>query len=475
MIRCYLGTYNLTTALPATISLNGRPPSAYFAEASSRANRTPDINLILDSSRQTRILNADSPGQPTELFWLNRALRGLIGDADGKVPGNTIGLLFADHYAPDPDMFGLMFTRGFSDGGDIFAKPPRVGAVVFAGAIREKRKQDTDYADQVGFDSIHELGHIFNLWHVSDPVNLMKVSDPDQVYGPPFSFVKAEADFLSQCSTSPFVLPGGSDFEDRGDLHVGDDGSASDLPVGKAVLQLSIGINQRECFFFEPIELDIRLSVRQGTRKSYRIPDQIDPGYESFVIWITDPTGERRRYRPTQYYCRSTKFRNIGPKSPFERDITIFGGAGGYTFRKAGLHRVQAVLRLPQGKPLASNKLEFMLLPSQPRSAHYRSLRTHLTHQDAASLLYYRAAPANGRGIKKLEDFCRELPKARASAACHYALGRVFLAHARVQTRRHWVETYRKCAHAHLARAVDSQHLAGHRRVIAERLLKQST
>src|SRR3954462_6487032 len=165
-IRCYLGNYNLSAALPAQLELDGKALKDYFAEASVAPTGQPDINLILDDSRRGRVLNGDIPGQPTELFWLNRALRGLIADDDGTVPKQTIGLLFSDKYAPSTDMFGLMFTRGFADGGDMYAKPPRIGAVVFAQAIRDARKKDEDYSQQIAYDSLHELGHTFNLWHL---------------------------------------------------------------------------------------------------------------------------------------------------------------------------------------------------------------------------------------------------------------------------------------------------------------------
>src|SRR6267142_2365214 len=114
-IRCYLGNYNLSAALPEQLELDGKTLPIYFAEASASAAGQSAINLVLDDSRQPRVLNGDFPAQPTELFWLNRALRGLIADDDGKVPKQTIGLLFSDKYAPSNDMFGLMFTRGFAD------------------------------------------------------------------------------------------------------------------------------------------------------------------------------------------------------------------------------------------------------------------------------------------------------------------------------------------------------------------------
>lgn len=469
-ILCYLGAYNLSTSLPERLELDGKALPSYFAEASRSPTGVPDINLTLDNSRRQRILNADCPGQATELLWLNRALRGLIADADGKVPERTIGLLFADKYAPSDDMFGLMFTRGFADGGDLYAKPPRIGAVVFAKAIRDARTADADFNQQVAFDCLHELGHIFNLWHVSDGGNPMRVSDPKQLYHPPFHFVRTQQDFLNQCSTSKFVTPGGSNFGDRGDLHVDSDESSADAADG--LLRFQISISHEEVFFFEPVELDVRVYLARGAKRNCRIPDELDPGYDSFALWITDPNGERRRYRPTHRYCRKTTFRTIAPNCPFERDITIFGQAGGYTFQRAGTYRLQAVLQRLGSRNLLSNEIKLMVLPSQLRSAEYCNLRSTLAHPEAATVLYYRAGVPRGKGAVLLQEVCLKHPKTRAASACHYALGRLFLKHTGTGKSSRQKSTYWGRAHDHFSRAMDSKHFTGHRRVITENLLR---
>jgi hypothetical protein len=265
-------------------------------------------------------------------------------------------------------------------------------------------------------------------------------------------------------------MPGGSNFGDRGDLKVGGDGSSADASDG--MLRFKIRVSHEEIFFFEPVELDVRIYLARGARRAMRIPDEIDPAYDNFTLWITDPTGERRRYRPTQRYCRKTAFRTIAPNCPFERDITIFGQAGGYTFQRAGTYRLQAVLQRLGSRNLVSNEIKLMVLPSQLRSAEYRYLRSTLAHPDAATVLYYRAGVPRGKGVGILQEACLKRSTSRAASACNYALGRLFLKHARIGKSSRQKNKYWTRAHDHLSRAMDSKHFGGHRRTIAENLLK---
>lgn len=345
---------------------------------------------------------------------------------------------------------------------------------MFLEAIKAARPAGA-VAEQVAYTAIHEIGHLFNLWHLDSPpgaLNFMATSHQTLTYPPPLAFQPEHQQWLAQCSTQRFVTPGGSAFEDFGDLRAGQKTTPFDLPASRGPLELQLAISQEAFHPFEPVELDVTLRLARGPA-SRRIPDEIDPGYDRFDLWITEPDGERRLYRPVHRYCK-----NHGPsltitrEKPFRRDISIFGGAGGFTFSKAGVHRVDAVLQLPRLRPLRSNSLEFEVKAAAPHRAEYRVIAPVLASPPVASLLFYRSAMQGDRAVRPLEEICRRYPKSVAGAGGHYALGRMFLQHARAAKRRDWQENYRRQAGKYLHAAARSGTLTGRRAERTEELLE---
>ena len=87
-------------------------------------------------------------------------------------------------------------------------------------------------------------------------------------------------------------------FGERGDITSNTDADHNDAVKEQtnSPLVLQIKESQAEFFRFEPVELDITLSCSKT--RGIRIPDEIDPGYDRFKIWITTPNGVS--VRPSQ-------------------------------------------------------------------------------------------------------------------------------------------------------------------------------
>jgi len=133
-------------------------------------------------------------------------------------------------------------------------------------------------------------------------------------------------------------------------------------------------MSRRSFFYFEPVELDVVLSAPSSANRSFRVPDCIDPGYGAFRIWIEEPSGERRIYRSPRIYCAHDELIFVGPKKPFRRDISIFGESGGFTFRRAGVHKVWAEFALSR-EPCCDRKAwksKFARSENQARSSSAR-------------------------------------------------------------------------------------------------------
>jgi hypothetical protein len=266
---------------------------------------------------------------------------------------------------------------------------------------------------------------VFNLHHTSEP-SYLATSPAAQPFGPEgLRFADHHLRSLCDCHKDPDVWPGGSDFiQSTADGHLNAPrGRARRLPFG---LDLRIDTSTREFHYFEPVELDVTLSVAAGVRRTFRVPDCIDPGYSQFRIWIEAPDGERRKLRPTQHYCPSGRQLNIAPESPFHRDISVFGEAGGYTFQDSGIYRIWVELDASASSTIRSNVLELNVLPR--RSLKHTTNAAHhlLKSENVARLLYHRVDLSNGRLLEKLETACGEIG-AKCPGALWYAIGRARL------------------------------------------------
>jgi hypothetical protein len=454
-----------TVEAPSTITPD------FIAEV-FRAGSSGDIQLGVDASRMTAPLaNGVTESFAYDLHAATRTLTGNLGEG----PVRTIAVLYADRYGPYKDALGLMFDRGFvtddDPGGPSFKAVPREACAVFLGAIAAARETESERRREAQFSTIHELGHVFNLQHANSTPNYLATSPATRAFGvnEAFDFIEDHKKLLASCSMNPAVYPGGSVFGDTSPL------APTNRPqrVRLAPPRLRIGMHRDHFFFWEPIELDVELRVSPGNDR-VRIPDEIDPGYTSFAIWIEEPAGERRRYRSPRHYCNAGRSRWIETGVPLRRDISIFGESGGYTFRRAGLHRLWVELRLARTLTVRSNVVEVdVRSPARARSIDLE-IGHALTRRESRVLLYHRLERFGGRATALLTRLAAEHPRAAVTPTLHYVIGRALLAASDVQGQAVPARRLRRRARGHLARAVDAVTLSEHQRRRSLALLEAS-
>lgn len=454
-ITCVLGRMG-GASVPADLTLlTGETIPQLFARSSAN-----DIALTLDAAPLARDLN---PGRlVVDSLDLHEGLRTLTKNPTTPGPVSRIGVVFARKYRPNDAVLGVMFDRGFATDDDQqtgFHGVAREGCAVFVDAIAAYRQDDsTAIANEIRYTTLHELGHVFNLEHLAGR-NCMATSSDDGPYdGGHYQFAEKHAGFLRSCSRHKCLQPGGTDYGDRAEINQSFPPNANNAPpyrVGQSALRLEISLTQSSFWYCEPVELEIavRLPGRHGRR---RIPDAVDPGYANFTIWIEEPTGERRIYRSPKFFCSAPRQRSIAPGEPFERDVSIFGEAGGYTFRREGVHRVWATLRVSENLVLASNVVECELRPPAPRFRRFARLQPLLTK--AGRLLYYRSALDLGRARELVTRVAEIAPRTATAAASRYALGRAV---AQLAERRDDPRLAREASNI-LSRASESAHLGAH-------------
>ncbi|HUP60088.1 MAG TPA: hypothetical protein VNA69_06675 [Thermoanaerobaculia bacterium] len=464
-IECVVATLNpQAEQLAQPFRLAEKGIEDYFAEASGG-----DIELTMNYAGVDAPLQTGAGAEP---FDLNFVLDDLLNNVDA--PATKIALILADYWPGHDLTFGLMFDVGF-DASIGAMRLPREGAAVFLSSIRSNRANDDDVVLEAMFTAIHELGHVFNLGHLEPPpTNLMSSSQLDEPYRDGYDFTEEQRFLLRHCSTEAGVFPGGYPYGTLGGLvPVGDysvqNRAGDPRPFG---LELVVNMDQREFFHFEPVQLDVCLRVMRGVDREFLVPDCMDPGYDAFDVWIEDPHGERRRYRPPNRYCFPRRERLVTPRESIQRDISIFGQGGGYTFRDAGVHTIWAKLSLG-GQPLESNRIEVNVLPRILAISKMAAFSETLLNPIHADLLFYRARQlASNETVGSLEEFIARFHDCAASAHVHYALGRSLIARGMSSGTRD--KTVVRRGVEHLRRAHDHNRTSPHERKRAAEVIRDT-
>lgn len=430
--------------------------------------------ISLDTSILSNFDASQGTGQLT-VGQLYGALNSITLNSTSNPNPQNIGVLFADTFAGRSDIFGLMFSPGPNFPGlsnPLFDSVPRQGCAVFLGAIAAARTPGDAYEQEALFTTRHELGHVFNLWHLENINNLMFSSANLSVpLGPDTDFDQVHKTYLAECSDpqlGQFVRPGGTPFGQRGTLGPADSDSQN-APSDPESLFLKIALSEESFFYFHPVELDIEVS--SSTNRSVTLPDKIDPGYTSCEIWLEEPDGECRKFRSPQSYCDRKTQITITPKKPFRRDITIFGDANGFFFRKAGKHRLWMVLRFSDSSSLKSNILQFDILSAGDRRAEHDQLAPTLLQPKVAQLLYHRFARPSSKETALLRNHVARYPGSRANGPIYYALGRLFMLHAEQCLDKRKKSNLRRLGLSHLKKSIASGHLSQNARLQAQRAI----
>jgi hypothetical protein len=461
-ITCAVADLNLATGAPHIdgFSLDGKPAGDYFLDASGPGA----LRVAFDWSRRKLFPGVISLNGVSD-FHLHSSLGKLLAPFTSDKPAK-VGMLLADQYQAAPDQYGVMFDTNVAAG----SYGPRQGCALFLTPLQLNTVSDS-FAEFLAFTAIHELGHAFNLWHTDGAAGFMQ-SHPQPANLDPKSFDPHQTDYLALAHDSAlehYVLPGESAFGDRPSGWPSGDGSPFAGPE-RAAREISLRINLSHSSFwsYEPVELNIQLAPTAGRKKPIAVPDEIDPGYPSFAIWITKPDGERFRFRSDRRFCSPNGERVIKPGRPYRRDISVFRHAGQYTFRAPGRYEVQASVRLRSGQLVVSNIAECEVLAAAPSAALWKRLRSVLTTQHAMTLLRFKRGIPSSESYRQLASLAtsQRTPDVTA-AALHYSLGLAFARGAEQPNEKSNRKQFDRQARKHLEAAVSHRSLDRHRRTNA--------
>ena len=461
------------------LTLGGNSPGSYIKQQSGAAQ----LDVALNWDFRDRFSGSPIDGGGVNVDHLMDALSQLLRTARSSSPP-SLGLLISNQLYQAPSQYGMMFDDDGQDG----SFGPRQGFAVFIAAIMAAMPNGLGpeaLREFVAYTAVHEIGHAFNLWHVNDTSFMQPHPDPVSILQPnpanpaPYSFNDTHATYLALAAgdgTADYVLPGPGR-KPYGTLapgfHSEDDSPYAGPSESDAGLSLQIGLSHPIFWSFEPVELDVELSLSGTQADAVSVPDEIDPGYPTFQVWITRPDGERFRFRAEARFCRPNGVRTITRDHPFLRDVAIFRQPGGYTFTVPGRYQIQAGLRLQSGRFLMSNDAECEILPAEPRSAVWRDASALLQRDDVRRLLRYKRQPPSYRDCANMAKLADNAPSPVTLAAIHYALGKALIRAADNIPHDSYADDMRRRGASHLRQALKLGQLGRHRTAVAASLLSE--
>jgi hypothetical protein len=475
-LTCFVADCNLSDAgtPPPTVTqltLGGKPIGEYFRLASGSAQ----LDIAFNWSRRDALRPFQRTDGVSDDELLHLLPQVLGADEDSNPP--SIGLLLASRYDAAPGQYGLMFDIDRQDG----SSGQRQGCALFLGPIWDKfftepaEQAAPGFQEAVAYIAVHEIGHAFNLWHEGDNSFMEAHPAPDQLGQSDFnSQQQGYLALAAESGTADYVLPGPGR-EPFGTLAPGFSGS-DDSPFASPAdstsgLSLRIGLSHEAFWTFEPIELDVELSLSKSSGPA-TIADEIDPGYASFQIWITRPDGQRFRYRGQTRFCCLNGDRRVVPGQSIRRDIAIGRQSGGSTFSIPGRYEVQVAFRLPTGSVLLSNVATCAVRSADPSSLAWAQTKSMMQHPTTQRMLRYKRWAPSYRESARLAQFADEEASPPTSDAINYALGKSLLVMSRTVLHEAYAEDMRRRAANHLRNALDGGRLSPHRAQAVASLLK---
>ena len=374
---------------------------------------------------------------PEEILWDEKALHQLMLDQlpemDAQADWTANLLLLRGYYGTygqfdigDTETFrrtvGVMFDRqaGFqlSNPGieHFYNARPRQGAAIFWDPlVSRSSKKDNWYLQlEFAFLMVHEIGHILNLRHAPDCMELTYMNYPDRFCGGRdefwklfgFVFTNRERAHLNH-GFLPEIQPGGS--------------------VGFPLIQqqkvpqlqglgarLYLKMTKPVFAYQEPITLEI--SIRNESRHPMPVPP-LDPSFGDLGIHILCPDKKVRKFQPPLVKCLVEKD-VLNPGESFTHTALISIDTTGFWLEAPGPYRVQAIAPGLAGDPLLEAVTDFFRQdPNLEEPKQHRVFET----PHAAHFLYFNGADINGAREDWL-DFLETFPDHPICGLAHQAL-----------------------------------------------------
>ncbi|MFI1380083.1 hypothetical protein [Embleya sp. NPDC020886] len=232
---------------------------------------------------------------------------------------------------------------------------------------------------------VHELGHAFNLLHAwqKDLAKPPAPLGPNNGFGDlswmnyPQNYRSSSGEVGEEAFWGAFafrfsddelrhlrhgfyrhVVPGGDNFVVNSAIDLGAAAEAATAPIDdESGLRLELG-GKAGYEYGEPVMAELKLS-RTGTRGDVTVIPELSPKSEHLAIFVTDPQGRTRLFRPIARLCTGhgtgAPMVTLTASEPALYDTAYLGyGSDGLYFPDPGRYRITAVYHAPDGSRVVS-------------------------------------------------------------------------------------------------------------------------
>ena len=348
-------------------------------------------------------------------------------------------LLVATHFKLYPRnlVTGVMYDSLYRDPDDPY---PRQGAAVFYATMRESWGSLPPAQFDRNFlrTCVHELGHALNLLHSFDkdrPDSLSWMNYPWRYpYGynlPPgwngtqqywqqcrFEFDAEELRHLRHDALME-VIPGGAAFGALAhDIPAPPPVPQADLKQAPVALYVRTRPERYLFHFAEPIHIELKL--KNQSSGPMIVPDMLNPELGLLEIYIRDPRGAVRPYRPLFKLCGEPRTKELPPGEKLFESVFVAYGADGFYFEEPGEYQVWAIYTAG-GLRLRSNALRLRV--AHPQKPADEEMALYTFGREQGHVLYMRGAGHLDRANDQLREVTERFPKTGLAHYIHYCFG----------------------------------------------------
>ena len=348
-------------------------------------------------------------------------------------------LLIATHHRlyPDRTITGIMYDSHYRDPNDPY---PRQGVAAFYSSMTSvwNHLSPEDFDRNYLRTCVHELGHALNLVHCFDQnransatwmnypwryphgYNLPSGWDGTRDFWQDFRY-EFDAEELHHLRHQALmdVIPGGTGFGSAGhDIAAPPAADPRQQQAEPIALYVRTRPERYLFDFAEPVTVELKLKNQTGT--PVVVPDMLNPEFGMLELFIRDPRGQVRPFRPLFRLCGEVRRTELPPGGKLYESIFIAYGAGGFYFAEPGEYQMWAVYGA-SGLRIRSNVLRVRMAFPQGQDDEEMALWTF--GRDQGHVLSMRGAEHLRGGNDQLREVTDRFPETRLSRYIHYCFG----------------------------------------------------
>jgi hypothetical protein len=215
------------------------------------------------------------------------------------------------------------------------------------------------------------------------------------------------------------VIPGGAEFGPSGH-----DIAAPSMAVPREQQTAPVALYVRtrpERYLFDFTEpVTVELKLKNQTNAPAIVPDMLNPELGMLKLFIRDPRGQVRPFRPLFRLCGEARKIELPPGGKLYESVFVAYGTDGFYFEEPGEYQIWAVYGAG-GLRLGSNILRLRV--AFPKGHEDEEMALRAFGQDQGHVLYMRGAEHLRGGSDQLREVTERFPGTKLARYIHYCFG----------------------------------------------------